>query len=88
VPFREYVAVEEMLRYLGIAQFRRTRVALEDIEIDGDGTVLPPPAEMANRDPAVFPDPDWLDVRRDGRGHAVFAFGPASALARTRLARI
>jgi cytochrome P450/ferredoxin len=73
-------AVEEMLRYLTIVQSGRAQVALEDIEIDGqviragDGVILP--AEMADRDPAVVPDPDRPDIRRDARGHVAFALGP------------
>jgi hypothetical protein len=69
-----------MLRYLSIVQFGRPRVALEDIEIDGrviragDGVILP--AEIVNRDPAVLPAPDRLDIRRGARGHVAFAFGP------------
>jgi cytochrome P450 len=71
--------VEELLRYLTIAHSGRRRIALEDIEIDGqtipagDGIVLA--GEAANRDEARFPDPDRLDVHRDARGHLAFGFG-------------
>jgi hypothetical protein len=71
--------VEELLRYLTIVHTGRRRVAIEDIEIGGEvirageGIVLP--NESANRDAAVFPDPDRLDVHRDARGHIAFGFG-------------
>ncbi|MQY21626.1 cytochrome P450 [Nocardia macrotermitis] len=72
-------AVEELLRYLNIAHSGRRRVATADIEIAdtviraGEGLVLV--NEIANRDPAVFPDPDRLDIRRTARQHVAFGFG-------------
>jgi cytochrome P450 len=72
-------AVEELLRYLNITHSGRRRVALADIEIDGqtiragDGLVIA--GDIANRDPAVFPDPDRLDLTRDARRHVAFGFG-------------
>jgi cytochrome P450 len=84
-------AVEELLRYLSIVHIGHPRAALADIEIGGqviragDGLLLP--AEMANRDPAVFPDPDRLDITRDARGHVAFAFGPHQCLGQN-LARV
>ncbi|SDO06562.1 Cytochrome P450 [Streptomyces sp. cf386] len=72
-------AVEEMLRYLSIVHLGRRRTALEDIEIAGhtiragDGVILL--GELANRDPAVFPDPDRLDLTRDARHHQAFGVG-------------
>lgn len=32
--------------------------------------------ETANRDPAVFPDPDRLDIHRDARQQVSFGYGP------------
>ncbi|MFI7130887.1 cytochrome P450 [Nonomuraea sp. NPDC050153] len=72
-------AVEELLRYLNITHSGRRRVALEDIEIAGqviragEGMILA--NDIGNRDPAVFPDPDELDIRRDARRHVAFGFG-------------
>jgi cytochrome P450 len=72
-------AVEELLRYLTIAHGGRRRAALADIEIGGrtiragEGMILV--TETGNRDPAVFADPDRLDLRRDARGHLAFGFG-------------
>jgi cytochrome P450 len=84
-------AVEEMLRYLTIVHNGRTRVALADIEIGGqviragDGVIMP--IEIANRDAAVFPDPDKLDIRRPARHHVAFLFGPHQCLGQN-LARV
>jgi cytochrome P450 len=72
-------AVEELLRYVSPVQFAPRRVALEDVAIGGvvirkgEGVFALNPA--ANRDPAVFEDPDRLDVRRDASHHVAFGFG-------------
>jgi cytochrome P450 len=84
-------AVEELLRYLSIVHSGRRRIALEDIEIDGDtihagdGIVLA--GDAANRDEDRFPDPDRLDVHRDARGHVAFGFGVHQCLGQP-LARV
>ncbi|WP_087882697.1 cytochrome P450 [Streptomyces alboflavus] len=71
-------AVEELLRFLSIAD-GLVRVATEDIEVAGqtiradEGVVLA--ASTINRDTAVYPDPDDLDVRRSARHHLAFGFG-------------
>ncbi|WP_414167875.1 cytochrome P450 [Streptoverticillium reticulum] len=71
-------AVEELLRYLSIAD-GLVRVAVEDAEIGGhtiragDGVVLP--ASVVNRDSAAYDRPDALDVRRSARHHIAFGFG-------------
>jgi cytochrome P450 len=72
-------AVEELLRYLNITHNGRRRVALEDIEIDGriiragEGVILA--NDIGNRDPAMFADPDRLDLTRDAQRHLAFGFG-------------
>lgn len=72
-------AVEELLRYVSPVQFAPRRVALEDVAIGdivirkGDGVFALNPA--ANRDPAVFADPDRFDVHRDASHHVAFGFG-------------
>jgi cytochrome P450 len=84
-------AVEELLRYLTIVQSGRRRVALQDIEIDGqtiragEGIVLA--GEAANRDEDAFSDADRLDVHRDARGHLAFGFGVHACLGQP-LARV
>lgn len=70
--------VEELLRFLSIAD-GISRVAVEDIEVNGatiragDGVLLS--ASVINRDEAVYPSPDELDLGRDARNHVAFGFG-------------
>lgn len=82
-------AVEEALRWDGPANVN-ARVAHEPIEL-GDRTVEPGQLVFnmlgaANRDPAVFADPDRFDVGRDPNPHVSFGGGPhfclGAALAR------
>lgn len=86
-------AVDELMRYLSVIQLGIPRVAIDDVEIDGqtvtagEGVVALLP--LANRDPAVFDRPDELDVRRNARQHLTFSYGPhqcpGHALARLEL---
>jgi cytochrome P450 len=84
-------AVEELLRYLTIVHSGRRRVALQDIDIDGqtihagDGIVLA--GDAANRDEDAFSDADRLDIHRDARGHLAFGFGIHACLGQP-LARV
>ncbi|MFI0484442.1 cytochrome P450 [Actinomadura sp. 9N215] len=77
-PSRIPRAVEELLRYLSISD-PIPRMAIEDIEIAGqviragDGVLLS--AAGANRDTAVFPDPNTLDLSRPARHHVAFGYG-------------
>jgi cytochrome P450 len=72
-------AVEELLRFVSPVQYLPRRVALENVTIGdvvirkGDGVFALNPA--ANRDPAIFPDPDTFDVHRDASHHVAFGFG-------------
>jgi len=72
-------AVDELVRMISPA-LMISRVASAPIEI-GD-TVIDTGAPIllglaaANRDPAVFPDPDRLDLARSQTGHLGFGFGP------------
>ncbi|MCX4763751.1 cytochrome P450 [Streptomyces sp. NBC_01275] len=71
-------AVEELMRYDTPLQLFE-RWVLDDIEIDG--TVVPRGAEIAmlfgsaNHDPAVFADPDRLDLGRADNPHISFSAG-------------
>ncbi|MEU6272330.1 cytochrome P450 [Streptomyces populi] len=71
-------AVEELMRYDTPLQLFE-RWVLDDIEIDG--TTVPRGAEIAmlfgsaNRDPAVFEDPDTLDLSRAENPHISFSAG-------------
>ncbi|MBR7825687.1 cytochrome P450 [Actinospica sp. MGRD01-02] len=72
-------AVEELLRYLAIADVATGRVATADIEIDGElvraGESVIVAGSIANRDGAVFADPDTFDIQRNARGHLSFGYG-------------
>jgi cytochrome P450 len=72
-------AVEELLRYDGPVQ-ATLRVAGEDLEIDGHGleagSLVLVGIGAANHDPAVFHEPERLDVGRDPNPHLAFGFGP------------
>ena len=71
-------AVEELLRYDSPVQ-RMGRIALEDLEIRGvtlrKGDRLFLMLGAANRDPAVFADPDRLDLHRAHVRHLSFGMG-------------
>ncbi|GAA3613367.1 hypothetical protein GCM10022223_31880 [Kineosporia mesophila] len=80
-----------MLRYLSIPHLLARRVAIEDVEIEGqriragEGVITALPA--ANGDPAVFPDPGRLDLTRRASGHLAFGWGPHQCVGQ-QLARI
>jgi cytochrome P450 len=72
-------AIEELLRYDPPVQLT-ARSALEDVELAGRRIERGQPILMllgaANRDPAVFPDPDRLDLTRKAeRQHLGFGLG-------------
>jgi len=71
-------AVEEMLRYDGSVQFN-TRMIPEGQKLS-DGEIAPGEVAVvvygaANRDPAVFTDPDRFDITRTEGPHVAFALG-------------
>lgn len=71
-------SIEELLRFDGPVQ-ATLRVALEDVTIDGHaipaGALVLVSIGAANHDPAVFADPDELDLARDPNPHLAFGFG-------------
>jgi cytochrome P450 len=76
-------AVEELLRYAGLARsvFRRATAMLNlgGVTIaEGDRVVLM--LASANRDPARFPEPDRLDVSRRVAGQVALGAGPHSCV--------
>jgi cytochrome P450 len=84
-------ATEELLRYVSPVQWHG-RYALKDTEIEGlavpAGRRIFPMLAGANRDPAVFADPDRLDIRRhNSNQHLAFGFGPHYCLGQA-LARL
>jgi cytochrome P450 len=84
-------AVEEMLRFFTITHLGRRRIATGDIALHGvtvkagDGVIAA--AEIANRDPAVFPNPNAFDIDRDTTNHVAFGYGPHQCLGQN-LARV
>ena len=76
-------AVEELLRFAGPVHCT-TRVATEDIQIDGqtvkEGQVVFTMLAAANRDPAHFSNPDTLDITRKDNYHVAFGSGIHSCL--------
>jgi cytochrome P450 len=87
-------AVEELLRYVIISgsgfvplsRVTREEVCLGGVTIPAGETVLPS-FNVANRDPAVFDDPDRLDVGRAPRTHLAFGAGAHHCLG-AQLARM
>lgn len=71
-------AVEELLRYDSPVQLDG-RTATVDIELGGRsisaGQFVIAVIGAANRDPAVFENPDRLDIRRTGASHLAFGRG-------------
>jgi cholest-4-en-3-one 26-monooxygenase len=84
--------VEELLRWVSPIK-NMARTVARELQLhgqtlrEGDQVVLMYPA--ANRDPAVFVDPERFDVRRDPNPHLAFGFGPhfcmGASLARVEL---
>lgn len=84
-------AVDELLRFDGPVQFT-VRVATEPVDFHGEavdaGTIVMPVLGAANHDPAVFSDPDSLDLgRADAGRHLAFGSGIHFCLGAT-LARV
>ncbi|GAB3738585.1 cytochrome P450 [Amycolatopsis oliviviridis] len=86
-------AVDELIRYLTVPYSPTPRIAKEDVTFGdqviktGDSVICSLPA--ANRDPALVPDPERLDVTRDSVPHIAFGHGIhhclGAALARLEL---
>ncbi|MEQ8675992.1 MAG: cytochrome P450 [Aggregatilineales bacterium] len=72
-------AVEELLRWNGPVETPTTRWAFEDVEISGvtipKGDMVLPSLLAANRDPAMFENPNTLDITRDPNRHIAFGHG-------------
>ncbi len=77
-PPRIAPAVEELLRYESPVQLT-DRVVLEDVAIGGEriekGQRVIAAIGAANRDPAVFQDPDRFDPGRESNPHLAFGHG-------------
>ncbi|NUW34615.1 cytochrome P450 [Nonomuraea sp. SMC257] len=72
-------AIEEFLRYDGPVDRAMIRIAMEDLEITGTpipkGSVVHVSLGAADHDPAVFPEPDRLDITRGNHRHLGFGHG-------------
>ncbi|MFT7841062.1 cytochrome P450 [Saccharothrix sp. BKS2] len=72
-------AVEELLRYLSPVHHGVVRAVAGDARVgdcpvrEGEGVIAS--LFAANRDPAEFPDPDRLDLRRSAKSHLAFGSG-------------
>ncbi|QNP74048.1 cytochrome P450 [Streptomyces roseirectus] len=74
-------AIDELLRWIPHRNaVGLSRIATEDVEIRGvrirAGDAVYVSYLAANRDPAVFPDPDTVDFSRTPNPHVAFGFGP------------
>jgi cytochrome P450 len=72
-------AVEEILRYAGPIHGSKQAYALEDVTLHGvkipKGSAVFPVFGAANRDPAVFEDPEVFDIDRTPNRHLGFGHG-------------
>lgn len=72
-------AIEEMLRFEAPSQMSSPRVALEDASIQGveirKGDLILAMQGAANRDPALFENPDQFDITRRDVKHLSFGGG-------------
>lgn len=71
-------AIEEVLRFSSPVQ-ATVRRATRDVELGGktipEGQYIVPWLAAANRDPAIFPDPNTFDVTRTPNRHLAFGMG-------------
>jgi pentalenic acid synthase len=78
-------AVEELLRYLTIADLAGIRVAVEDIELHGqtiragEGVIMS--YSMLDRDPDAYSEPDRFDIHRTDNQHFAFGYGAHNCIA-------
>lgn len=72
-------SIEEMLRFNGPVETTTTRFASEDIDVAGVtipmGDIVLPSLLAANRDPAIFENPDMFDITRETNPHIAFGHG-------------
>ncbi|GLW06362.1 cytochrome P450 [Microtetraspora sp. NBRC 13810] len=72
-------AVEELLRLESPVERSTNRIAVQDLEIAGTpipaGSFVHVSLAAASRDPKVFPEPDRLDLAREGNRHIAFGHG-------------
>ncbi|XVS62788.1 cytochrome P450 [Actinosynnema sp. CA-299493] len=78
-PGRAAAAVEELLRWLTVVHTGVPRVTTAEVELGGHvlgpGELIVCSLPAADRDPALVPDPDVLDITREAGGHVAFGHG-------------
>ncbi|MGV9898310.1 cytochrome P450 [Streptomyces tendae] len=79
-PGARGTALDELLRWISHrTSVGLARIALEDVEVHGTRIAAGDPVYVsylaANRDPAVFPDPDRIDLDRDPNPHLAYGNG-------------
>ncbi|WP_367137238.1 cytochrome P450 [Saccharothrix sp. HUAS TT1] len=78
-PERAAGAVEELLRWLTVVHTGVPRVTTTEVELGGQvigaGELVVFSLPAANRDPALLPDPDVLDITRSASSHVAFGHG-------------
>jgi len=71
--------IEEVMRFDTVAQAIQRRVREDGVELCGQkmqkGDAILVLLGGANRDPEVFPEPDWFDIHRKATSHLGFGFG-------------
>lgn len=84
-------AVDELLRFLSPVEITEARYARRDVTIGGHalkrGDVIIAYLAAANRDPAMFENPNTMDLTRSENPHLSFGFGPHVCLG-AQLARM
>jgi len=72
--------VEELLRWIWFLSVGRPHIALAEVKLHdrliSKGDVVVPIADVANRDPDTFPDPDNFCPQRNPNPHLGFGHGP------------
>ncbi|WP_049571185.1 cytochrome P450 [Nonomuraea sp. SBT364] len=78
-PERIDAAVEELLRWLSIVHSGTFKFTTTEVELGGHtigpGELVACALPAANRDPALLPDADLLDITRGEPGHVAFGHG-------------
>uniref|UniRef100_A0AAU2VFA7 Cytochrome P450 n=1 Tax=Streptomyces sp. NBC_00003 TaxID=2903608 RepID=A0AAU2VFA7_9ACTN len=73
-------AIEEFPRYEGSVDRGTLRAAARDLTLGGQavpsGSFVHLSVSAANRDPAVFAEPDRFDITRSPNRHLTFGYGP------------
>lgn len=79
-PEKIHAAVDELVRHQTVTDYGARRAATADVVVGGqlirkgDGVLAV--LSSANRDEAIFPEPDRLDFDRARREHLAFGWGP------------